>query len=1477
MPKEFRYLELMHGLLERASPRELEYFFRKSSHRDEISDVQRGEILEFLRSSITRPKWRPFLRWVTDGRADHVDNLFQMFNRGRVPGNSHRFLAFLARLQGWKLILTTNFDDLIERAMRSEGMEPTVFDVWRAAELPNELLVGGRLSVIKLHGSAYGLQVGETLDEPLSEPEKRKLLGYLPENPLLLVLGYGGQDRRIMDFIAAVLERGKASRGPQVAWVHFEPMRPGTVEVLAEKYNSPDDKMGKVATPLVTARTFDSGAFLVGIHARLTSSQPTSAESYTSHTQRPLGLVASSIFDMNGSATAHVAPWAGSPPSSPVHVFTGESSEEGRRDDASTPVDAAAIVMSEFLSKHAGSHVPIWLDAGMFQSIEELVSEVMHQCRRHDPSLPSVALSLTGSIGSDVHKESLRRAAGRIHATLRRGSYILAIDEVGAFGRPPTTHHGLPSTLAAHLKDRMIEFCQFLTVLVENAPDCKDSHICLGINELADRFSLSDRTEITEHRKTFDAISGALRNFRGELERISGDGLVEFHRAPSRRRPLDAVTQADLDVTESQLKARVGDKRLGDLMMLVSTFRRPRSLVALRRLAIDYFSHDGEAHEVVPTPRLYEELDTWLGWLQRRQELFCLGGELYWMGTHSRDQIYERGSSLATGKQYLDAVEAPKEAYRFLGHAYDPQPLNDRNQLREIVRQLARLVYQHKQIARYYYSDMYLASKDIAAYSEYLYHRISSIRYETALAALLMRRRREFTDPGEAPGRSDPVACFEHRRLGPRGLRLALQDRLDDVRALERTLERDRDMLLSHVSSDTLLGWIKWIVPNDLPRFLIVYYGVHAEPGSAESRLEEQITDEIRRMDLLLRDLHGKVLREKTDYEGCIGVRIAQVRSLVSQQASSSHDSDPSNLRDDLGPGLAERLVSELLDPARTLLGNRSSRGMLRLGFEAMATLLDIAVCLRGLGRLDEAGWLIARLREVVATIRTQADCNPELDDFCEAMEVKLHFRAAELILTPIGLWDIKNDDVLAHDKLKANCIRAFEECDRGLALIRETNTEPGDYFVYRSYLRTLRGRALSLRGRFVAAFRDFDRALAGLDPIAGSGRGAMAICTLSKAESLMFYADWKIISNCTRSLGKNFDSSWLAPQGRLLLGFDFIVAALDPGFAADPTQVSARQLLRRAMTPWADHLTVDPEGFLVRVREAIRVIGAITPTTAANLARAEEALGTDPDRLVSAWRQIPEPDRNAVKIALRRSLAYWDTGRLMECVGKEPEVGEIDRAAIRSLERARDSLAQSETLLTGGRRDTQFWFLLHRLRAQAHFGELLMALTIGPAAPTCVLDRQRFHARFIDQACSGLRALRDARDNLLARPNCPTTTDRRIVALNRLQFQILLACACNAWIRVAKAEPTEPHKEGPNASVQPFWECFWRRWDWLTGMAGLERSDQMKGHESYLQIVRTSFKGTAEHTLATRAFMERHIKLFAEPLVSVRELRNGA
>jgi len=66
-----------------------------------------------------------------------------------------------------KLILTLNFETLFERACIDENLPVTAFDVFRDASLPHEMLLHSGIALVKVHGSGYGLRLGERIDYAL--------------------------------------------------------------------------------------------------------------------------------------------------------------------------------------------------------------------------------------------------------------------------------------------------------------------------------------------------------------------------------------------------------------------------------------------------------------------------------------------------------------------------------------------------------------------------------------------------------------------------------------------------------------------------------------------------------------------------------------------------------------------------------------------------------------------------------------------------------------------------------------------------------------------------------------------------------------------------------------------------------------------------------------------------------------------------------------------------------------------------------------------------------------------------------------------------------------------------------------------------------------------------------------------------------------------------------------------------------------
>ena len=111
--------------------------------------------------------WESLLDHLCEGNFDLIDQLFNQLELERKPTRTHRYLAHLKARVDSPLVLTTNFDRLLEVAFQREDLKYSVFDVHRDAQLPDPQMVRRQFSILKLHGSSYGLRLGERLKYPL--------------------------------------------------------------------------------------------------------------------------------------------------------------------------------------------------------------------------------------------------------------------------------------------------------------------------------------------------------------------------------------------------------------------------------------------------------------------------------------------------------------------------------------------------------------------------------------------------------------------------------------------------------------------------------------------------------------------------------------------------------------------------------------------------------------------------------------------------------------------------------------------------------------------------------------------------------------------------------------------------------------------------------------------------------------------------------------------------------------------------------------------------------------------------------------------------------------------------------------------------------------------------------------------------------------------------------------------------------------
>jgi SIR2-like domain len=126
----------------------------------------------------------------------------------KVPTKAHRAIARMVR-QGWiRLIVTLNFDDLLERALRDEGVTPVIIS--RAEDIETKPpFVHNACTLFKLHGHYTDFTTLNTGSElaKYAEPTQ-KLLDRILEDFGLITCGWSGQ------WDIALIEAVKRARSP---------------------------------------------------------------------------------------------------------------------------------------------------------------------------------------------------------------------------------------------------------------------------------------------------------------------------------------------------------------------------------------------------------------------------------------------------------------------------------------------------------------------------------------------------------------------------------------------------------------------------------------------------------------------------------------------------------------------------------------------------------------------------------------------------------------------------------------------------------------------------------------------------------------------------------------------------------------------------------------------------------------------------------------------------------------------------------------------------------------------------------------------------------------------------------------------------------------------------------------------------------------------------------------------------------------
>ncbi|OWK46474.1 SIR2 family protein [Fimbriiglobus ruber] len=632
--------------------------------------------------------WRDTISHFTDHDADLADALFSRLHIDRPPALAHQYAAFLTRLNVWTILLTFNFDQYFEIALRQQDIPHRVFALEEGMQFPGELLTRNTTAVLKLHGDTHRLLLDYRLEEPLTRDYLKRLQqclqgrGSMP--PLLVVLGCSGADRRVRSVVEHFANQKKQEELKTVAWIHFDKEAPDFFR---------EDGIGSSVS---ACRALNPGYFLKALYGRMAGRYPASRVPYLTHSERPFG------FDSGETGLKVRKKVLDQIKDQPFAVINGF-------DPAAThvvgcfPAEATASQhLAEFLRVHSGIHHVIWVDLEACYSLADVIVMIVDQAKRYDTATTPFAMgqdsvkpNQDGSCCNlDIDRNPLSdevvdRAVQRVLRILQRAHFLLAFDGLETLTWPPTAHHGdVEKTrvyMGTHLKDVMA----FFKRLASHRAKFHGSRVVISID--------------TPHPRHAPGLICPPCLDQGLIEKLKSDKAW-----------IDLTTNST--VTVKDLLDDIGSNPNRDQAVFrLSCFRRTRNLVEIRQAFVD---DANRCKDVIDACCIENRL------------LFHVEGDGLWMNRSRRNAIYSHFTN-HTSQVRMDEVVR--------NEPNDDHPSGElarKNKFGEAVRQTFRAFTEHDCIATTYF-ETYLASKDAAAFFEYVYHRVSSIRYLSKTCVLV--------------------------------------------------------------------------------------------------------------------------------------------------------------------------------------------------------------------------------------------------------------------------------------------------------------------------------------------------------------------------------------------------------------------------------------------------------------------------------------------------------------------------------------------------------------------------------------------------------------------------------------------------------------------------------------------------------------------------------------------------------------------
>lgn len=611
--------------------------------------------------------WQGLLERLTRSDPDLVDAMFQRLVQGRSPGQAQRYLAYLSPVLNLRLYMTTNFDTLLEDSLNREGLPATVWEVADGSPLPFPGLLRGQRAVVKLHGGRYRLLWDGRLNSPLDKESIHRLVGYLPRRAILLVLGLGGWDARILDLLESATEVEDEDRS--IVWMHFESGLPRPVQ---ERFSS---GLGSgEGRRLVSCRYAGPGVFLQELYERLTRSHPSIRRAYRAYDHRPSIMPADGKSDGGDRSENEVGDLSRQEEATRFSLFVDGEQEAGL---------GASKRLAEFVTRLGHSHLPVWVDLESKHSIEHVLADLLEQLRRYDPTLPPEIIPAEQTLGGrhgkgGHHPRDFAKSVRRVLSALSRGRYVVAFDGVASFGRSPVEHHmGSEAVNSNTVADRDLGFFLELCRKSQQGEDPRVNSVPGTIPRLKDSYI---GISIGKRRQAGRDVGRVLKL---EANLLALCDRPDRTKGPST--PADRVT--------ALLNGRLAPDLENGLCFL-SAFRIRRSHVVLSTLGGKYGIEDPD--DPVRWTGRFHELEGVTNALLRLQD------GSWWMGRGFRNRVYEHFDSLARGRR----------------HRRDPR----RRLFASVL-----LASVHRDLGRYYV-EAFISSRDPSLLSEALFHRLALLR-----------------------------------------------------------------------------------------------------------------------------------------------------------------------------------------------------------------------------------------------------------------------------------------------------------------------------------------------------------------------------------------------------------------------------------------------------------------------------------------------------------------------------------------------------------------------------------------------------------------------------------------------------------------------------------------------------------------------------------------------------------------------------